>query len=259
MTTDDPREALAAMVREGKAAGMYADDRALLLREVWPADPAPRMSYAEFERRFWKRTCPGANGCIIWTGAGDRYGRVWVMGCMLGAHRAAYWMSLGNLTHGLQVDHICGVTLCVNPEHLRELTPRANTLRNGGPTALNATKTHCIHGHEFTPENTRNGPKGRDCRACERARFHRRKARAALAAAPSEPMYEISPGAFMTVEMAAPSETETGHPRIELTQRPGWHATHPHAGDGECVTGYAERTYDTRPTPTDEDEGADCG
>ena len=58
---------------------------------------------------------------------------------------------------------------------------------------------------------------------------------------------------------AAPSEMETGHPRIRLTRRPGWHATHPHAVDGECITGYAERTYDTRLTPTDEDEGADCG
>lgn len=34
-----------------------------------------------------------------------------------------------------------------------------------------ASKTHCIRGHEFTPENTRRDAKGhRACRKCERAR-----------------------------------------------------------------------------------------
>jgi predicted transcriptional regulator len=31
--------------------------------------------------------------------------------------------------------------------------------------------THCVHGHEFTPENTRITPIGhRSCRACEKTR-----------------------------------------------------------------------------------------
>jgi hypothetical protein len=33
----------------------------------------------------------------------------------------------------------------------------------------NAKKTHCVHGHEFTPENTIVGPNGRRCRTCRRA------------------------------------------------------------------------------------------
>lgn len=40
-------------------------------------------------------------------------------------------------------------------------------------THNHARKTHCIHGHEFTPENTRtytfpNGVVARFCRACKR-------------------------------------------------------------------------------------------
>lgn len=47
------------------------------------------------------------------------------------------------------------------------------------PTA-NGRKTHCIHGHEFTPENTIMTKAGRDCRTCQRRRIreHMRKRRA---------------------------------------------------------------------------------
>lgn len=49
---------------------------------------------------------------------------------------------------------------------------RANQ-RNGRPKH---PKTHCKHGHEFSPENTRvNADGSRACRACARASFHRNK------------------------------------------------------------------------------------
>lgn len=39
-------------------------------------------------------------------------------------------------------------------------------------------QTHCIHGHEFTPENTRVTRKGhRQCRTCDRLREARRRPR----------------------------------------------------------------------------------
>lgn len=63
-------------------------------------------------------------------------------------------------------------------ENLRYDTRSANNhdrVRHG--THPNASQTHCIHGHEFTPANTilrRQG--GRDCRAClsERSKRYRR-------------------------------------------------------------------------------------
>lgn len=45
-----------------------------------------------------------------------------------------------------------------------------------GQSAINAVKTHCIHGHEFTPDNTYVTPYGaRQCRACSRARSARQR------------------------------------------------------------------------------------
>jgi hypothetical protein len=43
----------------------------------------------------------------------------------------------------------------------------------------NKIKTHCKHGHEFTPENTRRTGKGRWCRACDRARVRKPRKKAA--------------------------------------------------------------------------------
>lgn len=56
------------------------------------------------------------------------------------------------------------------------------------PRPQNAVKTHCKHGHEFTPENTRVTARGeRECLRCRRERnaaiTERRRARAALAEA----------------------------------------------------------------------------
>lgn len=43
---------------------------------------------------------------------------------------------------------------------------RHDCVRNG--TDPNARKTHCLRGHEFTAENTRNYDGRRHCRACQR-------------------------------------------------------------------------------------------
>ncbi|NED52837.1 HNH endonuclease, partial [Micromonospora aurantiaca] len=67
-------------------------------------------------------------------------------------------------------DHLCRNRACVNVTHLEIVTNRINILRGETLQAANAAKTHCIRGHEFTPENTyvKNG--GRDCRTCARER-----------------------------------------------------------------------------------------
>jgi hypothetical protein len=56
----------------------------------------------------------------------------------------------------MDVDHVCRNRACCNPSHLRVATKYQNgTENNDSPHAKNAQKTHCIHGHAFTPENTR--------------------------------------------------------------------------------------------------------
>jgi hypothetical protein len=115
-----------------------------------------------------------ATGCWLWQGykLPNGYGRVRVAERMQYAHRVVYRLLVGNILG--QLDHVkerCSNRHCCNPEHLEDVPSRENTLRGDGPTARNARKTHCIHGHEFTPENTYTTKRGyRDCRACHRVR-----------------------------------------------------------------------------------------
>lgn len=94
----------------------------------------------------------------MWTSAYDDFGypRVGLRKAVYPAHRVSLWMSGTEIPAGMCVDHICRVRGCVNPAHLRVVTPAVNARENNeSPFAMNRRKTHCIHGHEFTPENTR--------------------------------------------------------------------------------------------------------
>lgn len=57
----------------------------------------------------------------------------------------------------------------------RERARVANAKRDRGPH--NGVKTHCKHGHEFTPENTYLNDGHRSCRACAREYQRQRKER----------------------------------------------------------------------------------
>lgn len=118
---------------------------------------------------FWVKV--GQRGeCWEWTGSlgNSGYGRYWSNGRSRLSHRAAYEELIGPIPDGWQLDHLCRNTRCVNPLHLEPVTPRENTLRGIGPSAINARKTHCRRGHEFSDENTASwGVKRRRwCRAC---------------------------------------------------------------------------------------------
>lgn len=132
--------------------------------------------------RFWAKVDRrGADECWLWNGPrnSEGYGTFYVDGRVPGAHRYAYEQTIGPIPPGLQLDHLCRNTSCVNPSHLEPVTGRENILRGQGVAARNARKTHCKRGHEFTPENTYIFPNGRwrQCRTCMREVYApRRKA-----------------------------------------------------------------------------------
>lgn len=110
--------------------------------------------------------------CWEWAGAKtpEGYGRIKRDGAMYATHREAYrlWFA-ADVPEGLEIDHLCRVRNCLNPDHLEAVTGRTNKLRSEGFAGLNAAKTHCDSGHEFTPENTYITPAGaRSCRECKR-------------------------------------------------------------------------------------------
>lgn len=116
--------------------------------------------------------------CVRWGGKyfPNGYGRV---GYKM-AHRIVYEQEVGAIPDGLQIDHLCRNRWCVNVEHLEPVTIAENVLRGEGITAINARKTHCIHGHEFTEKNTYVRPdrtNHRDCRICRYEATKRHQAR----------------------------------------------------------------------------------
>lgn len=144
--------------------------------------PGRHGSIAE---RFWPKVDKRPDGgCWLWT-AGLResgYGAFKVgTGMQRQAHRIAYELLVGSIPAGFQLDHMCHNEdlmctgrgrdclhrRCVNPAHLKPVTSRENLLNGHTITASKAAQTHCIHGHEFTLENTRVRKNGtRNCRTC---------------------------------------------------------------------------------------------
>lgn len=93
------------------------------------------------------------------------------------AYRWMYEHLRGPVPKGMQLDHLCRNRICVNPAHLEAVTQKTNWVRGDSPTAKNARKTHCLHGHEFTAANTyqRKDTLGRKCRACMKITREKRK------------------------------------------------------------------------------------
>jgi len=121
------------------------------------------------ERLFANALINRETGCWEWSAAKDRYGygRFKIGRKKVKPHRVAYELVMGSIPEGLQLDHLCRVRHCINPAHLEPVTNTVNSLRGTSPMAVNAAKTHCPAGHEYTPENTYLRAKGwRACRKC---------------------------------------------------------------------------------------------
>ena len=121
-------------------------------------------------------------GCWEWTAYRNRYGygQFCIDGRMMKAHRVAYELYRGNIPEGLQIDHLCRVRHCVNPDHLEPVTAQENH-RRGESGVKNKQKTHCPHGHPYAGDNLQiRSCGGRTCRKCSKRRGRERRARQAV-------------------------------------------------------------------------------
>jgi len=89
--------------------------------------------------------------CWIWLGSrrGHGYGKVGVNGRYVGAHRAFYERDKGSIPDGMELDHLCRVRLCVNPDHLEVVTHKEN-MRRGSNTRLSDAQVADIRAAEGT-------------------------------------------------------------------------------------------------------------
>jgi hypothetical protein len=86
------------------------------------------------------------------------------------AHRFSYLKLVGPIPEGLQIDHLCRVRHCVNPDHLEPVTNKEN-IRRGIVGMFHAKKTQCPAGHPYDRDNTRIGSNGsRNCKQCDKIR-----------------------------------------------------------------------------------------
>lgn len=137
--------------------------------------------------RLWNKSylvpCPNqklVGFCYIWYGAkAQGYGRIEINKHIHPVHRVAFEMFGFIVPHGKQLDHLCRVRSCWNPNHLEPVTRKENILRGFSPPAMRARQTECIHGHPLSGNNLlisfRFGLPGRICRACKRDAWHRNK------------------------------------------------------------------------------------
>jgi hypothetical protein len=90
--------------------------------------------------RYEIRDCGYETPCWVWKGFTNGhptrpYGRSSWAGHRTTAHRAFYERYVGAVPPGMDLDHLCRNTLCVNPEHLEPVS-RSKNLRRGAGTKL---------------------------------------------------------------------------------------------------------------------------
>lgn len=128
----------------------------------------------------------------MWTGAyagkeGLRYGTIQIGSRADGTrkkvkvYKLLYERLVGPIPDGLLLDHLCKITLCVNPEHMEPVTPAEN-VRRGDQAKRQRETTHCPQGHPYEGENlgitvTKSGLKLRYCRLCKTLRSRKDRER----------------------------------------------------------------------------------
>ena len=104
--------------------------------------------------RFWSKV-EKTESCWLWKGRLDHkgYGQFDLPDTTISAHRYSWQHLRGPVPDGLQLDHLCRIRKCVNPDHLEPVTARENIFRGVGLAVKHSKQTHCHKGHPFSGNN----------------------------------------------------------------------------------------------------------
>ena len=125
---------------------------------------APNSADKTLDQRFWDKAdkSGGPDTCWLWTaGVNNKgYGLAYLprpIARELGsttttyAHRLAWELTNGQIPAGAYVDHMCYTPHCINPAHLRLVTPKGNMENRSGASRISKTGVRGVYP----------GPKGR--------------------------------------------------------------------------------------------------
>lgn len=106
----------------------------------------PLLSEISLEERFWSRVNKDGS-CWTWQQHTDRcgYGRLYMGGKQVSAHRLAYEIARGPIPPGHQIDHTCHNPPCVNPAHLRAVTKEQNAQNLAGARRNSRSGIRGVH------------------------------------------------------------------------------------------------------------------
>jgi hypothetical protein len=125
----------------------------------------------ELPDSFWKKVNK-TDSCWLWLGKkDDGYGRTILPGYgpqQYLVHRLSFALLKDKIILNLQIDHLCKVRDCLNPDHLEQVTSKENT-RRGLSNVYNSDPNKCPYGHEYThevPGKIIDGPMYKVCSDC---------------------------------------------------------------------------------------------
>lgn len=146
-----------------------------------------------FVRRTLQRHTVTDSGCWLYAGSTTRDG--YAQANYKGAdgkqfavyvHVLAYQDANGDLTDGMEVDHVCHDSemcqettacphrRCIRPDHLAQVTGQANRDRTTAPPSLNRRKTHCPSGHPYDTVERAGNRRCSTCRTEDKRRDYER-------------------------------------------------------------------------------------
>lgn len=129
-------------------------------------------------------------GCWIWLrsivgrvagSTRNGYGIFSAKGKQIMAHRWFYEKFVGPIPDGLEIDHLCRISCCVNPKHLEPVTHLENIRRSPlimkGPRSAQSNRELlvCSVGHPL--DYHRPDGRGRQCKICKYTRVKERRAK----------------------------------------------------------------------------------